>query len=176
MPALWEQDQQDGGQDHDRCHREDQRDQDVGGEPKSAAVVPEPHLLAVVVVAAEGRVGLLTGRGEDMVGVGVPEVEHTQPLPDPSSDVQAEATRTVTWPALATTPAFWTRTENDPDSPARNGGEAGDTATVRSAPEPRTTGTVAETELLLGTTSDSLLTETSVLTAPFDQPAGTVPA
>jgi hypothetical protein len=74
MLALWEQD---GGQDHDRCHREDQRDHDVGGEPKSAAVVPEPHLLAVVAVAAEGRVGLLTGRGEDMVGVGVPEVGPT---------------------------------------------------------------------------------------------------
>ena len=61
MPALWEQD---GGQDHDRCHHEDQRDQDVGGEPKSAAVVPDPHLLAVVVVAAEGRVGLLPGVGK----------------------------------------------------------------------------------------------------------------
>jgi hypothetical protein len=38
--GAMEQDQQDGGQDHDRCHREDQHDQDVGGEPKSAAVVP----------------------------------------------------------------------------------------------------------------------------------------
>jgi hypothetical protein len=40
IAGAMEQDQQDGGQDHDRCHREDQHDQDVGGEPKSAAVVP----------------------------------------------------------------------------------------------------------------------------------------
>jgi len=100
--------------------------------------------------------------------------EHTHPFPEASTDVHVEA-RTVTWPELATTPAFWTRTENAPDSPATNGASSGDTATVRSGPEPRTTAAVAETELLLGTTSDSLLTETSALTAPFDQPAGTVP-
>ena len=101
--------------------------------------------------------------------------EHTQPLPDPSTDVQAEATRTVTWPALATTPAFWTRTENAPDSPATNGGEDGDTATVRSAPGPRTTGAVAETELLLGATSDSLLTETLSVAVPSASDAATGP-
>src|SRR5215217_2681024 len=52
--------------------------------PQAAAVVPEQHLLGVViVVAAGGLVGLLTGCAEDVVRVGVPEVRHG-PAPLPS--------------------------------------------------------------------------------------------
>src|SRR4029453_12205078 len=56
----------------DRGHRDHQRDQDVRGEPTAAAEV----LALVVVVAAGGRVGLLTGCAEDVFRVGVPEVGH----------------------------------------------------------------------------------------------------
>jgi hypothetical protein len=49
-------------------------DQQVRGEPEPAPIVLEPHLRVVAV--AGGRVGLLRGRAEAVVGISVPEVGH----------------------------------------------------------------------------------------------------
>ena len=75
--ALIGREQHGDDQEQDRRQRDHQRDQDVRGWPQAAAVVPEQYLLGVViVVAARGLVGLLTGCAEDVVRVGVLEVRH----------------------------------------------------------------------------------------------------
>lgn len=79
----------------DRCQRDHQRNQDVRGELKPAAVVPEPHLLGGVVVAS-GRVGLLTRRAEDVIGGGVLEVGLDQLL---ASEVEMAASQPELKPA-----------------------------------------------------------------------------
>ena len=69
--ALIGREQHADEQEQDGHQRDHQRDQDIGGWPEAAAVVPEPHLLSVAVVAVGGRIGLLTRRAEDVVWVGV---------------------------------------------------------------------------------------------------------
>jgi hypothetical protein len=82
-PALPGRDHHDDGQQGDRRQRDHQRDQDVGGWPEVAMPVLSITSSGWSLSWPRGQVGLVTGRAEDVVGVGIPEVRHG-PTPLPS--------------------------------------------------------------------------------------------
>ena len=63
--ALTGREQQAGKDKQDRNRGDCQGDQDVGGQPKAATVVLEPHFLGVVLAVEGSRVGLLIWRVEE---------------------------------------------------------------------------------------------------------------
>jgi hypothetical protein len=87
--ALIGREQHAGEQEQDRCQRDHQRDQDVGGWPEAAAVVPERHLLGWSLPLGAGS-GFVPGPLNTLSGLGSQKSGMDRLLP---SEVEMMANR-----------------------------------------------------------------------------------